>query len=68
MLYWGVALSQVAVPEKGCPEVGTLMVPIEYYLIETFFLTLFGEEEVSVNLRKILGHCVKRSGLGILVS
>ena len=42
------------------------MVPIEDDLREAFFPALFGGEEVSADLREILGHSVKRRGLGIL--
>ena len=39
--------------------------PIEDSLREAFFPTIFGGEEVSANLKEILGHSVKRRGLGI---
>ena len=41
------------------------MGPIEDELRDALFLTLFVGEEVSANLREILGHSVKRGGLGI---
>ena len=41
------------------------MVSIEDTLIESFFPALFGGEEVSTNLKEILGHSVKRGSLGI---
>ena len=42
------------------------MGPIEEALREKFFLTLFRGEEINTKFRKILGHCVKYGGLGIL--
>ena len=42
-----------------------MMFPIEDALIEAFSPTLLVGEEVSANLREILGHSVKRGGLGI---
>ena len=45
--------------------VGNLMVPIEEALIEKFFPALFWGEEIDADFRKILGHIVKHSGLGI---
>ena len=47
------------------PGVGTLMGHIEEALKETFFPAVFGGEEVDTDFRKILGHVVKRGGLGI---
>ena len=47
------------------PGVGSIMGPIEDALREAFFPTFFGGEEVSADLREILGHSVKRGGLGI---
>ena len=34
-------------------------------LREAFFPEIFGGEDVNANLREILGHSVKRGGLGI---
>ena len=45
--------------------VGTLIGPIEEALREKSPPTLFGEEEINFNFRKILGHSVKHGGLGI---
>ena len=45
--------------------VGTLMVPINEALREAFFPAIFVVEEVSLELRKILGHSFKHGGLGI---
>ena len=42
------------------------MGPREDSLREDFFPELFGEEEVSADLREILCYSVKRGGLGIL--
>ena len=47
------------------PELYTLMGPIEEALREKFFPALFGEEEISADFRKILGHRVNHGGLGI---
>ena len=41
------------------------MDPIEDALREAFLPAFFGGEEVSANLREILGHSVKRGVLGI---
>ena len=41
------------------------MDPIRDDLREASFPALFGGEEVSANLREILGHSVKHGGLGI---
>ena len=41
------------------------MGPIEDELRDALFLTLFVGEEVSANLREILGHSMKHGGLGI---
>ena len=41
------------------------MDPIEDSLREALFPALFGGEEVSNNLRDILGHSVKHGGLDI---
>ena len=51
--------------QRTVPGVGYIMVPIEDFLREAFSTALFGREEVSADLRKILGHSVKRGGLGI---
>ena len=51
--------------QRTVPGVRYLMGPIEDALREAFFPTLFGGEEVSANLREILGYSVKRGGLGI---
>ena len=51
--------------QSTVPGVGSLMGPIEDYLREAFFPELFRGGEVSTNLREILGHNVKRVGLGI---
>ena len=51
--------------QRTVPGVGSLMGPIEDSLIEAFLPALFGGEEVSANLREILGHSVKHRGLGI---
>ena len=51
--------------QSTVPGVGSLMGPIEDYLREAFFPELFRGGEVSTNLREILGHNVKRGGLGI---
>ena len=48
------------------PGVGTLMGPIEEAIREKFFPTLFVEEEINADFRKILGHGVKHGGLCIL--
>ena len=47
------------------PGVGTLMGPIEEALREKFSPSLFGEEEITTDFRKNLGHSVKHGGLGI---
>ena len=41
------------------------MGPIEDSLREAFFPAIYGGKEVSADLREILGHSVKHSGLGI---
>ena len=51
--------------QRTVPGVASLMVPIEDALRQAFFPVLFGGEEVSPDLREILGHSVKRVGLGI---
>ena len=51
--------------QRTVPGVGTLMGPIEEALREKFSPTLFGGEDINTNLRKILGHRVNNSGLGI---
>ena len=42
-----------------------MICPVDYALIEALLPAMFGGEEVSADLREILGHSVKRSGLGI---
>ena len=51
--------------QRTVPGVGTLMGPIAEALREKFFPVLFGGEEITYDFRKILGHSVKHSGLGI---
>ena len=51
--------------QRTVPGVGSLMGPIEDSLIEAFLPALFGGEEVSANLREILGHSVKHRGRSI---
>ena len=51
--------------QRNVPEVGSLMGPIEDSLREAFFLAIFRGEEVSANIREILGNSVKHGGLGI---
>ena len=51
--------------QRTAPGVGSLMGPIEYSLRKAFFPALFGGEEVSSDLREILGHSVKPVGLDI---
>ena len=51
--------------QRTVPGVGTMMGPTENALIEAFLPALFGREEVSINLREILGHIMKYGGLGI---
>ena len=51
--------------KRTIPGVGTLMGPIGEALRETFSPTIFREEEAEADFRKILGHSVKRGGLGI---
>ena len=46
------------------PGVSSIIDPIEYSLREAFFLAIFGLEEVSANLREILGHIMKPGDLG----
>ena len=67
--YAGLGMSlqiECLYPQRTIHGVGTLMGPIKDALREAFFPVLFGGEEVSPNLREILGHSVKLSGLGIL--
>ena len=47
------------------PRFGTLMGHIKEALRETFFPTLLMGEGVNADSRGILGHSVKRDGLGI---
>ena len=42
-----------------------MMGPTEDSPREALFSAIFGGEEVSANLREILGHSVKHGGLGI---
>ena len=51
--------------QRTVPSVGTLMGPIKESLRETFFPVIFGGEEINADFQKILGHSVKRGGLGI---
>ena len=51
--------------QRTVPEVGTMMDPIEEALTEKFFPALFRGEKINANFCKILGHSVKRGGLGI---
>ena len=51
--------------KRTVPGVGSMMGTIEDAQREAFFPALFGGEEVSSNLREILGHSMKRGGLGI---
>ena len=51
--------------QTNVPGVDTLMGPIENSLRYAFFPAILGGEEVSSNLREILGDCVKGGGLGI---
>ena len=53
--------------QSTVPEVDSLMGPIEYALREAFFPAILLREEVSTDLREILGHIVKHGGLGIPV-
>ena len=47
------------------PRVGSMMGHIYDSLREAFLLAIFVGEEVSANLREILGHSVKHGGQGI---
>ena len=51
--------------KRTARRVGYLMGPIKDDLEEAFFPALLGGEEVSADLREILGHSVKLKGLGI---
>ena len=51
--------------QRNIPGIGTLVGPIEEALIEKFFPTLFGGEEINSHFRQILGHSVKYDRLGI---
>ena len=51
--------------QRTVPEVGSLMGPLEDALREAFFPAILGGEEVSADLREILGHSMKHGGLGI---
>ena len=44
------------------------MEPIDKSLREEFYPALFGGEEVDDDPRYLLGHCVKRGGIGIKYS
>ena len=52
-------------PQRTFPGVSSMMGPIEDSLREAFYPAIFGEEEVSTDLREILGHSAKHVGLGI---
>ena len=47
------------------PKVGTMISRIKEAIRETFFPTLFVGEDIITDFQKILGHRVKRGGLGI---
>ena len=51
--------------QRTVTGVVTIMDPIEDALRNSIFSAIFGGEEVSADLREILGHSVKCSGLGI---
>ena len=51
--------------QRTVPGVGSLMGPIEDTLREEFFHALFLGEEISNDLREIVGHRMKHNGLGI---
>ena len=51
--------------QRTVSRVVTLMGSIEEALRDKFFPTLFGGEEINANFRKILGHSVKNSSLGL---
>ena len=51
--------------QRNVPGVSTIMGPIEDAVLEAFFPTFFGGEEVSADHREILSHSVKYEGLGI---
>ena len=51
--------------QRILPGVGTIIGPIEDALREAFLPALSGGEEVSDDLREILGHKVKRGGLNL---
>ena len=51
--------------QSNVPGVGNLMGPIEEALKKKFLPTIFGEEEINADFRKILGHSFKRGSLGI---
>ena len=52
-------------PQITVPGVVSMMVFIEDSLREAFLPALFGGEEVSADLREILGHSVKHECLGL---
>ena len=51
--------------QRTFPGFGSLMGPIKDALREAFFPAKFEMEDVSADLIEILGHSVKRGGLGI---
>ena len=63
---WGVLLQlECQYLQMDFCGVVNLVGPIGEALRETFFPMLFREEEVGADFRKILGHSIKRGGLGI---
>ena len=52
-------------PQRTVPGIVSMMGTIEDARREVFFPALFRGEEVSANLRAILGNILKRGGLGI---
>ena len=46
--------------QMSVPGAGTIMDPIYDAIREAFFPAIFGEEEVSADVIKILGYSVKR--------
>ena len=51
--------------QRTVPIVGTLLGPIEEALREKLFPSIFGEEDIDADFRKIPGHSVKYGGLDI---
>ena len=51
--------------QRTVPRVGAMMGPIEDSQRDTFFLALFGGEDINADLRIILEHSVKRGELCI---